>query len=106
MTNQKDATINCLLIIKTNLEISIISSQLMNYAKNIFFVLAMKPTKKQQQTNVPISDQDMETEGGTKFGWIKGVLMRCILNIWGDYHRIYFQLKLEQAFVVCLASNS
>lgn len=25
----------------------------------------------------------MDSEGGLKFGWIKGVLMRCILNIWG-----------------------
>ncbi|XP_055638635.1 bumetanide-sensitive sodium-(potassium)-chloride cotransporter isoform X2 [Toxorhynchites rutilus septentrionalis] len=24
-----------------------------------------------------------ETEGAIKFGWIKGVLMRCLLNIWG-----------------------
>lgn len=32
---------------------------------------------------MPIVDPDMDMEGGIKFGWIKGVLMRCILNIWG-----------------------
>lgn len=33
---------------------------------------------------MPISDADADTENGVlKFGWIKGVLMRCILNIWG-----------------------
>lgn len=31
---------------------------------------------------MPISDVDAEN-GVLKFGWIKGVLMRCILNIWG-----------------------
>lgn len=30
-----------------------------------------------------MGDADLESEGGLKFGWIKGVLMRCILNIWG-----------------------
>lgn len=31
------------------------------------------------------SNMDPEglTEGLVKFGWIKGVLMRCLLNIWG-----------------------
>lgn len=33
--------------------------------------------------NVPMGDADLESEGGIKFGWIQGVLMRCILNIWG-----------------------
>lgn len=32
---------------------------------------------------MPIGDPENDTEGGIKFGWIKGVLMRCILNIWG-----------------------
>lgn len=36
-----------------------------------------------QQINVPMGDADLEMDGGIKFGWIKGVLMRCILNIWG-----------------------
>lgn len=37
-----------------------------------------------QQTTVPTSDADADIENGVlKFGWIKGVLMRCILNIWG-----------------------
>lgn len=28
-------------------------------------------------------DPEGLTEGQIKFGWIKGVLMRCLLNIWG-----------------------
>lgn len=33
---------------------------------------------------MPIADADADVENGVlKFGWIKGVLMRCILNIWG-----------------------
>lgn len=28
-------------------------------------------------------DPENMTEGLVKFGWIKGVLMRCLLNIWG-----------------------
>lgn len=28
-------------------------------------------------------DPEGITEGLVKFGWIKGVLMRCLLNIWG-----------------------
>jgi solute carrier family 12 sodium/potassium/chloride transporter 2 len=28
-------------------------------------------------------DPENLTEGLVKFGWIKGVLMRCLLNIWG-----------------------
>lgn len=83
MTNQNETTINCSLIIDFNLEISILSLQLINHAKYV-------EPKKKKQTNVPIGDQDMESEGGIKFGWIKGVLMRCILNIWGNYIKICF----------------
>lgn len=37
-----------------------------------------------QQIKIPIKDIDDDNENGSlKFGWIKGVLMRCILNIWG-----------------------
>lgn len=32
----------------------------------------------EQQKGKPIS-----TEGNLKFGWIQGVLVRCLLNIWG-----------------------
>lgn len=28
-------------------------------------------------------DPEGLTEGQLKFGWIQGVLMRCLLNIWG-----------------------
>lgn len=28
-------------------------------------------------------DPESVSEGLVKFGWIKGVLMRCLLNIWG-----------------------
>lgn len=34
--------------------------------------------------NMITTGNDIDLEGGSiKFGWIKGVLMRCILNIWG-----------------------
>ncbi|XP_031638851.1 bumetanide-sensitive sodium-(potassium)-chloride cotransporter isoform X2 [Contarinia nasturtii] len=39
-------------------------------------------TLSNNQMNVPVVDPDLE-DVGIKFGWIKGVLMRCILNIWG-----------------------
>lgn len=35
-----------------------------------------------QQIKIRMNDDD-EINGSLKFGWIKGVLMRCILNIWG-----------------------
>ena len=30
-------------------------------------------------------EEEVDTRGGKviKFGWIEGVLMRCLLNIWG-----------------------
>lgn len=45
-----------------------------------------------------MGDQDMENEGGIKFGWIKGVLMRCILNIWGEYLKEMKQMFLCTAY--------
>lgn len=34
--------------------------------------------------NMTTTGNDIDLDGGSiKFGWIKGVLMRCILNIWG-----------------------
>ncbi|KAL9698244.1 hypothetical protein quinque_001685 [Culex quinquefasciatus] len=38
-----------------------------------------KETMRRGTVQVDIGD----TEGAIKFGWIKGVLMRCLLNIWG-----------------------
>jgi hypothetical protein len=35
-----------------------------------------------QPTSPPV-DVPADSEGVVKFGWIKGVLVRCLLNIWG-----------------------
>ncbi|XP_043285167.1 bumetanide-sensitive sodium-(potassium)-chloride cotransporter [Venturia canescens] len=34
-------------------------------------------------TLLPGTNEKRSTSGGVKFGWIQGVLMRCLLNIWG-----------------------
>lgn len=47
-----------------------------------------------------MGDQDMESEGGMKFGWIKGVLMRCILNIWGVMLFLRLSWVVAQAGVI------
>ncbi|XP_055316627.1 bumetanide-sensitive sodium-(potassium)-chloride cotransporter isoform X2 [Sitodiplosis mosellana] len=57
-------------------------------------------TMSNKQTNVPIGDQDVESEGGIKFGWIKGVLMRCILNIWGVMLFLRLSWVVAQAGVI------
>lgn len=50
---------------------------------------------------MPISDADMDIEGGSiKFGWIQGVLMRCILNIWGVMLFLRLSWVIGQAGVV------
>ena len=35
-----------------------------------------------QPTSPPV-DVPADSEGVVKFGWMKGVLVRCLLNIWG-----------------------
>lgn len=41
-----------------------------------------------------------ETEGVLKFGWIKGVLMRCLLNIWGVMLFLRLSWVVGQAGVI------
>jgi hypothetical protein len=41
-----------------------------------FFFCLLQPTS-------PPVDVPADSEGVVKFGWIKGVLVRCLLNIWG-----------------------
>jgi hypothetical protein len=36
-----------------------------------------------QPTHTQLNLGQSEGEGVTKFGWIQGVLVRCLLNIWG-----------------------
>ena len=43
---------------------------------NFLFVCLLQPTS-------PPVDVPADSEGVVKFGWIKGVLVRCLLNIWG-----------------------
>lgn len=50
--------------------------------------------------NVPMNDPDSESEGGIKFGWIQGVLMRCILNIWGVMLFLRLSWVVGQAGIV------
>lgn len=49
---------------------------------------------------MPISDQDIDNNGGIKFGWIQGVLMRCILNIWGVMLFLRLSWVVAQAGIV------
>lgn len=49
----------------------------------------------------PNADLEAENETGMlKFGWIKGVLMRCILNIWGVMLFLRLSWVVAQAGVV------
>lgn len=47
-----------------------------------------------------MADPDMDMDGGIKFGWIKGVLMRCILNIWGVMLFLRLSWVVGQAGVI------
>lgn len=49
---------------------------------------------------MPIGDADMDMDNGFKFGWIKGVLMRCILNIWGVMLFLRLSWLVAQAGII------
>jgi Amino acid permease len=49
----------------------------------VFFLLQNPIHYPQAQTLPSNVDPEALTSGQLKFGWIKGVLMRCLLNIWG-----------------------
>uniref|UniRef100_A0A673X6N9 Solute carrier family 12 member 2 n=1 Tax=Salmo trutta TaxID=8032 RepID=A0A673X6N9_SALTR len=49
------------------------------------------------------TDEAAEPKGAVKFGWIKGVLVRCMLNIWGVMLFIRMSWIVGQAgIVICL----
>lgn len=37
----------------------------------------------QPGTGNGLQDKGLAADGALKFGWIQGVLVRCLLNIWG-----------------------
>lgn len=50
---------------------------------------------------IHVTDPEADLEqGALKFGWIKGVLMRCILNIWGVMLFLRLSWVVSQAGVV------
>nr|XP_034987017.1 solute carrier family 12 member 1 isoform X2 [Zootoca vivipara] len=69
-----------------------------------------KFTRADGNTEEAESNQEEETKGGfVKFGWVKGVLVRCMLNIWGVMLFIRLSWIVGQAgiglgvVVICLS---
>lgn len=72
----------------------------------------------QAQTMPSNMDPENMTEGLVKFGWIKGVLMRCLLNIWGVMLFLRLSWVVGQAgmkkkscmkhniFIICILSQA
>jgi len=64
-----------------------------------------------QRGSAPVHEDPEHNAGGTlKFGWIKGVFMRCLLNIWGVmlFLRVSWMVGqcglLQAVAVVCVAN--
>jgi Amino acid permease len=49
----------------------------------VFFLVSDVANVLFQPTHTQLNLGQNEGEGVTKFGWIQGVLVRCLLNIWG-----------------------
>ena len=45
-------------------------------------------------------EEEVDTRGGKviKFGWIEGVLMRCLLNIWGTNSAVKWSIGSTTGF--------
>ena len=45
-------------------------------------------------------EEEVDTRGGKviKFGWIEGVLMRCLLNIWGTISAVKRSISSTTGF--------
>ncbi|KAK6643926.1 hypothetical protein RUM43_000191 [Polyplax serrata] len=63
-----------------------------------------------KSTEMPTTTKEGGEEGSVKFGWVQGVLVRCLLNIWGVmlFLRLSWvvgQAGVGQAMIVILAAT-
>lgn len=61
---------------------SLVTLSCLHFSISIIFFFSLSSLLKQNKHNV-VSSTSEASEGAVKFGWIQGVLVRCLLNIWG-----------------------